>query len=171
MEQVVQHVLGRCRSGAEKRLRYIIFNRRIWEAADGWVQTPYIGGNPHDKHAHFSASYETKHEASTASWHLEEIPVALTEADKKWLSGQIDAVEARIKADALARVDDFLAVKTGDKAHAGRTVGDVLRDFSKLRGALVGDPADTANAAIPAGAPISRVVAAADEALDKGPEA
>ena len=30
LERVVQFLLTRCRSGAERRLRYIIFNRRIW---------------------------------------------------------------------------------------------------------------------------------------------
>jgi hypothetical protein len=90
MEMVVQHVVARCRSGAEKRLRYVIYNRRIWEASNGWKQRSYTGDSPHTEHAHFSASYETKLEASTASWHLEDIPVALTEADKKWLAAQID---------------------------------------------------------------------------------
>jgi hypothetical protein len=97
MEMVVQHVLARCRSGAEKRLRYIIFNRRIWSASSSWTQRTYSGGNAHDKHAHFSASYETKHEASTASWRLEDIPVALTDADKKWLSAEVARiVDARV---------------------------------------------------------------------------
>jgi hypothetical protein len=90
MEMVVQHVVGRCRSGAEKRLRYVIYNRRIWEGSNGWRQRAYSGDNAHTQHAHFSASYETKLEASTASWRLEDIPVALTEADKKWLAAQID---------------------------------------------------------------------------------
>jgi hypothetical protein len=57
--------------------------------------------------------------------------------------------------------------KIGDKANKQRTVGDLFRDLAKLRGYLVGDQADTANAAIPAGAPISRVVAAA-KAADQG---
>jgi hypothetical protein len=73
MEMVVQHVVARCRSGAENRLRYIIFNRRIWEASNGWRQRAYSGDNPHDKHAHFSASYETAREADTSSWHLDEL--------------------------------------------------------------------------------------------------
>lgn len=90
MEMVVRHVVGRCRAGAEKRLRYVIYNRRIWEASNGWRQRAYSGDNAHTQHAHFSASYETKLEASTASWHLEDIPVALTDADKKWLAAQID---------------------------------------------------------------------------------
>ncbi|GAA4963350.1 hypothetical protein [Actinoplanes utahensis] len=90
MEMVVQHVVGRCRGGAERRLRYVIYNRRIWEASQGWRQRAYSGDNAHTQHAHFSASYDTKLEASTASWHLEDIPVALTDADKKWLAAQID---------------------------------------------------------------------------------
>lgn len=90
MEMVVQHVVGRCRSGAERRLRYVIYNRRIWEGSDLWRQRAYSGDNPHTRHAHFSASYDTRLEASTAPWHLEDIPVALTEDDKKWLAAQID---------------------------------------------------------------------------------
>jgi hypothetical protein len=97
MEIVVQFLLARCRSGAERRLRYIIFNRRIWEASNGWRQVRYTGPNPHDKHAHFSSSYTTSLEASTASWHLEDIPVALTADDKKWISAEI---AKQIKANA-----------------------------------------------------------------------
>jgi hypothetical protein len=89
MEAVVQFLLSRCRSGAEKRLRYMIYNRRIWEASNGWRQRAYTGPSPHTEHAHFSASYTTSLEASTASWHLEDIPVALTADDKKWLSAEI----------------------------------------------------------------------------------
>jgi hypothetical protein len=105
MEKVVQFLLGRCRSGAEKRLRYMIYNRRIWSASSGWVQKTYTGASPHTEHAHFSASYETKLEASTASWHLEDIPVALTAADKTWLTNTIAAqtkaaIDAKLSAIA-----------------------------------------------------------------------
>ena len=57
MERVVQIILGRCRTGVEKRLDYIIFNRRIWRRSNGWVQELYYGSNPHDHHAHFSFRY------------------------------------------------------------------------------------------------------------------
>jgi len=73
MEDVVQFLLGRCRSGAERRLRYIIYNRRIWSASSGWVQKAYAGASAHTEHAHFSASYDTALEASTTSWHLEDL--------------------------------------------------------------------------------------------------
>src|SRR3954466_5324251 len=95
MEKVVQFLLGRCRSGAEKRLRYIIYNRRIWSANSGWSQKAYTGPSAHIEHAHFSASYESALEASTASWHLEDIPVALTPDDKTWLSNEMDAAAGR----------------------------------------------------------------------------
>lgn len=81
MEDVVQFILGRCRAGAEKRLRYVIYYDRIWEADNGWRQRAYTGASQHREHAHFSFSYVTSLEASTVSWHLEDIPVALTDAD------------------------------------------------------------------------------------------
>lgn len=92
MEHCVQFVLTRCRSGKENRLRYIIYNRRIWSASNGWRQASYSGANPHDKHAHFSSSYDSAREADTRSWHLEDLPVALTDDDKKWIKDLVTAV-------------------------------------------------------------------------------
>jgi len=106
MEKVVQHLLTRCRSGAEKRLRYIIYNRRIWSASSGWRQQRYTGANAHDHHAHFSSSYATTLEASKASWHLEDVPVALTADDKKWIS-------AEIAKQVKAQIDDIWAYNVG----------------------------------------------------------
>ncbi|MEV6306765.1 hypothetical protein AB0M02_45720 [Actinoplanes sp. NPDC051861] len=97
MEMVVQHILARSRSGAENRLRYIIYNRRIWEASNRWKQRAYTGSSPHTEHAHFSASYVTSREANTTSWRLEDIPVALTDADKRWLTTEFTRiVDARL---------------------------------------------------------------------------
>lgn len=106
MEKCVQFLLGRCRSGAEKRLRYIIYNRRIWSASSGWVQKTYTGASAHTEHAHFSFSYISSLEASTASYHLEEIPVALTAADKNWISQEITAaVNSLVTAAPLNGAD------------------------------------------------------------------
>lgn len=137
MEKVVQFLLGRCRSGAEKRLRYIIYSRRIWSASSGWVQKAYTGSSAHTEHAHFSASYDSKLEASTASWHLEDIGVALTENDKAWIGQQIAAHAANAK-DIAAEVfttfresttlgisdtgGNFLAAEITEHVKAGTTV-------------------------------------------------
>jgi hypothetical protein len=109
MEKVVQFLLGRCRSGAENRLRYIIYNRRIWEASNGWKQRAYTGPSAHTEHAHFSFSYDTAREANTASWHLGEIPVALTAADKSWLAAEIDKAATAAAARVWAtKITDYV---------------------------------------------------------------
>ena len=159
MEKCVQHILSYCRRNSsdplnEDRLRYIIYNRRIWKAPN-WVEEVYTGtSDPHTGHAHFSAEYITSLESKTTTWHLEEIPVALTAQDKTFITGLFSSF-----------ADDFLNVKIGDKANPERTVGDVLRDQAKLRGYEVGDARDTANAKIPDTAPIARRTAAADKIL------
>ena len=129
MEAVVQFLLRRCRSGAERRLRYIIFNRRIWSASSGWKQQRYTGANAHDKHAHFSASYETAREASTASWHLEDIPVALTAADKKWISAEI-AKQVKASIDDIWAFNIGTATGTPSQRAAGAIVTTNLRSGS-----------------------------------------
>lgn len=60
MEKVVQHLVQRGRRGEWLPLAYIIYNRRIWVASNGWVTQTYNGDNPHDHHAHFSGGYSQK---------------------------------------------------------------------------------------------------------------
>lgn len=70
MESIVQKLLDRCRKGLEKRIRYIIYKRRIWKASNGWKEEYYDGDNPHDHHVHLSFSYTTSLEADTSSYEL-----------------------------------------------------------------------------------------------------
>jgi hypothetical protein len=144
LEAIVQFILARCRTGAEKRLRYIIFNRRIWEAANAWRQRAYTLADPHTGHAHFSASYDTIREADRSPWHLEDIPVALTAADKAWQEAMtVRVVDARVKvleANILAKLAGVpAAVWDGPKlnVHVGsgeapsmQKPGDILRYLS-----------------------------------------
>lgn len=45
----------RCASGAEKRVKYVISDRRIASAThDAWAWRPYTGSNPHEHHVHVS---------------------------------------------------------------------------------------------------------------------
>jgi hypothetical protein len=135
METVVQFLLGRCRSGAEKRLRYIIYNRRIWEASNGWRRRPYTGASAHTEHAHFSASYESALEASTASWHLEEIPVALTAEDKAWFAQQIDQAATRA-AERVWATTANVHVAAGEAPSLQKTI-DILRYSSSEHHAAI----------------------------------
>jgi hypothetical protein len=105
MEMVVQHLVARSRAGMEDRLRNIIYNRRIWAASSGWRQQAYGGDNPHTEHAHFEGSYASAAESDTHSWHLEDIPVALTAGDKKDVREIFDeALKAWAKVDPLASI-------------------------------------------------------------------
>jgi hypothetical protein len=70
MERAVQAILTDCRSGQENRLRYIIYDRRIWSASSSWREQRYTGDNPHDKHAHFSGSYTTSRERNSRPWNI-----------------------------------------------------------------------------------------------------
>lgn len=146
MEDVVQFILARCRRKNddplnEARLRYIIYNRRIWQAPN-WEQRNYTGKNPHDQHAHFSAEYITALEADTSSWHLEEIPVALTDADKKWLSAQIDKA-ATTAAERVWKTKWNINFEPGSTpyiADAGSILAHVPGEHSRIEAALAETP-------------------------------
>jgi hypothetical protein len=147
METVVQFILGRCRSGAEKRLRYVIYNRRIWEADNSWRQRTYTGASAHTEHAHFSFSYTTSLEASTVSWHLEDIPVAMTSADKTWVQQQNAAlvsalVSALTGTTPLKGADDKLDGTSNSKVGAA-ALGNGVPDptLAKVAGAYPRQPA------------------------------
>lgn len=71
MEDVVQHLVRRCRSGAERRLAYVIYRRRIWGDGAGWREQPYSGANPHDQHCHVSG--RPAGDGDTSSYHLADL--------------------------------------------------------------------------------------------------
>jgi hypothetical protein len=53
-------------ASGDPRIKYIIWNRRIWNAIRGWVA--YNGTNPHDKHLHLSVSSDPARFDSTTPW-------------------------------------------------------------------------------------------------------
>lgn len=138
MEMIVQHILSRCRAGTEKRLTFIIYNRRIWSASQGWRERRYAGSSPHTEHAHFSASYEYKREQDTSSWRLEDIPVALTAADKNWLSQQIDARADLIEANLIAKLaPGQVKITENTAAEIGKKAGDIVPLSTLLQLAVI----------------------------------
>jgi hypothetical protein len=153
----VELIRQRCADGRETRLQYIIRNGRICSRSWGWAWRPYTGSNGHYEHAHFSARYDTGAlENDTRPWGLLdrwELPMDQA-AFNKLMDGW-----AKTPAGAAALNGLTLTDKIGDKAYPTRAVGDVLRDLAKLRGVLVGDPADSKNAALPANSPLGQLLA------------
>lgn len=137
-------------------LRYVIFNRRIAEASNGWRWRDYTGSSPHTEHAHFSGAYsQAADNDTTHDYHLEEIPVALTAADKEWIGR---AIEEHVR-DGLVGATNW----------TGRTRKQFDQDVMDLRGLLVGDSKDGKN--IDPDSPIGRIIKAADKILATAPAA
>jgi len=132
LDMIVQFILARCRSGAERRLRYIIWQRKIYHVDNDFEPRDYDLDDPHTGHAHFSASYDSAREADASTWHLEEIPVALTPADKTWFASTIRSEIAAQLAAMPAKSADAtwakrLDVDTTAKGVNLQTAGDILR--------------------------------------------
>lgn len=137
---IVMFVVARCRSGAERRLRYIIFNRKIWEASNGWRPREWDGADDHTGHAHFSASYDSIHEADTRPWHLEEIAVALTPDDKKWISELFAGLRgdvAELPAETGSAVHNTIVGRSG--VTIGQHLAEIRGDVNKLVATVVPD--------------------------------
>ncbi len=132
MEDCVQLILSRCKSGAEDRLRYVIYERRIWEADNGWREEHYSGSNPHSEHAHFSGSYDSGDESDTSPWGLgEEYGMALSGDDKEWIKNTIwDALSAYV-GDVVQRWTAEGKPVPADDANPTLTVPAALYEIGK----------------------------------------
>ena len=101
----------RCRVGTEKRVKYIISNRRIASVIGDWVWRPYTGSNPHDHHAH--VSIEPWAYSSLSTWTFtnpgeDDVPLSKTDLDaiglvlvryhEKMVKPALAATEAKVLA-------------------------------------------------------------------------
>jgi len=100
--------------------------------------------------------------------------VALTAADKTWITAQIqaNAVDTKELAAALAAFkDDFLAVPYGNTAYPTRTVQQQLNDVQGLRDQLMDPVASAKLAPLKSGSGLDRLLRAADAVLAAKPPA
>ncbi len=171
MEDIVQHLLKLARAGSLWFIRYIIYNRRIWRASNGWKQETYTGSNPHDKHMHMSGAYtQDADNFASANYHLEDL-VAITSADADLI---LDRLDDRLRADTSLRAI-YRALPwqyTGNGLQGAASTLDALSDsqvvltgLSEL-GARVGSLADPAALATAvAGILVPAVVSAVQETV------
>ena len=64
MPDLVDQIRLLCKSGAENRISYIIFNKRICSSKKNWAWRDYDGISPHDHHAHFSFTKEADNDST-----------------------------------------------------------------------------------------------------------
>jgi hypothetical protein len=155
MENVIQFFVAQCRknnpNGTDRgRLKYFIYNRRIWSASTGWKQETYTGSSPHTEHAHFSCEYAATYENDTNPWGL--IPQFGDDVSEQDVTNALNKFFARTDK-AVTGHDPVATSKTGvdvwfhgipngqgyeDNAYAvvndlaGRIIGiqDVVNDLS-----------------------------------------
>jgi hypothetical protein len=136
---VVDHI--RRLPGVAGVLRYMIYNRKEYHSRNGFEPTAYSGASAHTEHIHFEGAFSQAADNNTTfNFRLEEIPVALTAADKTWLAGVVDARADALEATILAKLTGVpAAVWAGPKlnVHVGKgeapslqTPGDILRYLS-----------------------------------------
>lgn len=126
--------------------------RRILDDLDGVVRWggDYTG-RPDDMHFEINKSAAAVHAVAVRI--KGELPVDQATFNKL-MTGWSKTAEGAAALNGLTLTD-----KIGDKANPYRTVGDVLRDLAKLRGVLIGDAADTKNAALSPTSPLAQLLA------------
>lgn len=146
MEAFVQFMVAECRksgtSGLDRgRLKYIIYERRIWEASNGWAQRSYSGSNPHDKHAHFSCEYAPEFENDTRPWGLVEkwgdvSEAEVTSALTKFFVRDTDdgIITSRIGRDALDQ--SIPSGVTGSKVQAWIVLKELGQQLMQIKSTL-----------------------------------
>lgn len=65
---LAEHLRQRHYDGRETRVKYVIFNRRIWNPSLDRLWRPYKGANPHEKHMHVSILANVRVEADVSPW-------------------------------------------------------------------------------------------------------
>lgn len=111
-QQLVDHIVGLKPSSV---LRYVIYNRRIWEASNGWAPRAYTGASAHTEHIHFSGAYsQAADNNSTYDYRLEEIPVPLTASDLAQIGSIVAAqIDAKLlKQTTLTEPDNTTTMET-----------------------------------------------------------
>lgn len=141
MDKIVAHILSYCRRANsdplnEPRLRYIIWNRKIYRAP-GWAAEVYTGtADPHTGHAHFSAEYISSLEADTSTWHLEDL-VAVTDDEIVKIADAVWNRKFTSPYDSTSKFAyDFLRYATSRDTAAAAVEAKLAPQFATMTAAL-----------------------------------
>jgi hypothetical protein len=123
MQDVIDHM--RALPGLASVIRYMIYNRKIYRASNGFRPEDYTGASAHTEHAHFSGAYTQSSDANTTfDFKFDQLgdPVAKLDADDytktaeavwaaKW-GGDAATDQAGERLAILLGVKDSLAALT-----------------------------------------------------------
>lgn len=116
----------------DKRIKYIIWNRRIWNPAKGANWRPYAGANPHDKHIHISVVVDKPRYDDPRPWQW---GGAMTKADvPEVVSRPLLHQGVTGEDEAVADVKAVLIKALQAEAGFGPLLDGLVRGFQKREG-------------------------------------
>lgn len=175
MEQAVQRIVARHRSGFDDRLQNVIYRRRIWSRTWGWTEQPYTGTSPHDGHAHFSSRYASGSEADTNPWGVATLGADTVTKEQfiAWMTAWADspggqrALTSAAAAAVDARVGDVVPRLGPDRKPLPDTDDNPTMGVGSALFYLARDAADIKEALTTHAAPQSRATAPTGKATTK----
>lgn len=114
---------------------YVIWNKRIADADDGWKWRTYTGDNPHTAHVHFSIRQSRTAEQDRRPWGI--FPVPTVEDDGMFT----DEDKARLR-----NVEQYLSAVLSGQPARGLWDGDSYVERPNILAGMIGDTANTTRA-------------------------
>jgi hypothetical protein len=157
MEDVVQHLVMLGRAGLlASVIKYLIYNKRIWRASNGWKTETYTGASQHTEHLHASGAYTQASDNNISfNYRLGEaggFPVDQATFNK-FLHGYMTSAQG--KKDVEVAVWDGLV---GSKSYPKRSFRQFVKDLWPLRDHLVGDKTGGAENPLSASSPMGQLL-------------
>ena len=123
VDQLLETVIG------DRRVWYVIFNRRIYSRTHGWTARTYTGTNGHEGHIHISIRYGSEWENDTARWFeikkrttggvLPTVNLVNMRAEAKKPTGRVLPGTQRVQRALIARYDARITVDGKWPPHQG----------------------------------------------------
>lgn len=128
-QMVVDHI--RALSNVSSVLRYIIYNRKIYRAPNGWIAQAYSGPSPHTEHIHFSGAWsQASDNNATFNFKLEEVNMP-----------SIDDIRKVVREEVIGVLRDGYEAATG-KASSGSAEDKGERNIRDYLRGIVGGPTE-----------------------------
>lgn len=101
MQMVIDHMRKLPNLGSV--LRYMIFNRKIYRASNGWTAETYTGSNTHTQHAHFSGAYSDAADNNTTyNYRFDEVGYMADANVTSFSSGSRDVLKGEATEGVLS---------------------------------------------------------------------
>ena len=115
----------------DKRIKYVIWNKRIWNPEKGPDWRPYTGSNPHDKHIHISVAVDKPRYDDPRPWQW---GGAMPKADAPAVAEHPLLYQGAAAHEAIADVKAVLIKALEAEAGFGPLLDGLVRGFQKREG-------------------------------------